>query len=93
MLGCHEWPQGTYGAPPIHADLHEIDGLCVGCKRLARLMHKVGLAGAHRSSGLVSLTRRLACRLGYTWHSIALSLLSLGVSLMPRRQRVLPRGM
>lgn len=54
----HERSHGTYGAPRIHADLREIDGLSVGRKRVARLMRKAGLTGVHRRTGRVSLTRQ-----------------------------------
>ncbi|MFE9927069.1 IS3 family transposase [Streptomyces sp. NPDC005774] len=58
IRGHHERSHGTYGAPRIHADLREIDGLSVGRKRVARLMRKAGLAGVHRRTGRVSLTRQ-----------------------------------
>ncbi|WP_406350890.1 IS3 family transposase [Streptomyces sp. NBC_01635] len=58
IRGHHERSHGTYGAPRIHADLREIDGLSVGRKRVARLMRKAGLTGVHRRTGRASLTRQ-----------------------------------
>lgn len=43
----HERSRFTYGAPRIHAELHE-EGLRVGRKRVARLMRRAGIQGAHR---------------------------------------------
>ncbi|MGS2645036.1 IS3 family transposase [Streptosporangium sp. G12] len=40
-----------YGAPRIHADLREIDGIHIGRKRVARLMRAAGLAGVSRRKG------------------------------------------
>jgi putative transposase len=42
----HARSRGRYGAPNIHADLREIDGIRVGQKRVARLMKAEGLQGA-----------------------------------------------
>jgi transposase-like protein len=53
----HERSRGTYGAPRIHADLRDFDGLRVGRKRVARLMRAAGLVGCHRRRR-VGLTRR-----------------------------------
>ncbi|WP_406729538.1 IS3 family transposase [Streptomyces sp. GD-15H] len=58
IRGHHERSHQTYGAPRIHADLREIDGLSVGRKRVARLMREAGLTGVHRRTGRASLTRR-----------------------------------
>ncbi|MGX4694913.1 IS3 family transposase [Streptomyces sp. JNUCC 63] len=58
IRGHHERSHGTYGAPRIHADLREIDGLKVGRKRVARLMRQAGLVGVHRRTGRASLTRQ-----------------------------------
>lgn len=43
----HERSRFTYGAPRIHAELHD-EGLRVGRKRVARLMRRAGIQGAHR---------------------------------------------
>ncbi|HET9404757.1 MAG TPA: IS3 family transposase, partial [Burkholderiales bacterium] len=42
----HARSRGRYGAPNIHADLRELDGIRVGKKRVARLMKAEGLQGA-----------------------------------------------
>lgn len=46
----HWRSRGTYGAPRIHAELVE-SGVCVGRKRIARLMREAGLAGVSRRKG------------------------------------------
>jgi putative transposase len=38
----------TYGAPRVHAELREAHGVCVGRKRVARLMRQLGLEGVSR---------------------------------------------
>jgi transposase InsO family protein len=43
----HRHSHGTYGAPRVHAQLHN-DGVQVGCKRVARLMRHAGLRGVSR---------------------------------------------
>ena len=43
----HRRSRGTYGAPRIHAELRE-EGVCVGRKRIARLMQAAGLQGVSR---------------------------------------------
>ncbi len=43
----HERSGGTYGVPRVHADLGA-DGVCVGRKRVERLMKQAGLAGVSR---------------------------------------------
>jgi putative transposase len=43
----HEKSKGTYGAPRIHAELAET-GICVGRKRVARLMRAESLQGVSR---------------------------------------------
>ncbi|MEV7865963.1 IS3 family transposase [Streptomyces sp. NPDC088124] len=58
IRGHHERSHGTYGAPRILADPRELDGLCVGRKRVARLMRQAGPAGVHRRTGRASLTAR-----------------------------------
>jgi putative transposase len=47
----HARSDGIYGAPRIHADLREIDGIRVGRKRVARLMRAEGLSGVTRRKG------------------------------------------
>jgi putative transposase len=42
----HARSKGRYGAPNIHADLRELDGIRAGKKRVARLMRAEGLQGA-----------------------------------------------
>lgn len=44
---AHAGSHGTYGAPRIHADLAE-QGICVGRKRVARLMRAAALTGVSR---------------------------------------------
>jgi len=44
----HEETDGIYGAPRIHAELADEDGLRVGRKRVARLMREAGLEGVSR---------------------------------------------
>jgi putative transposase len=43
----HHRSRGTYGAPRVHAELRA-QGVRCGRKRVARLMGRAGLAGAHR---------------------------------------------
>jgi len=47
---CHSRSRGTYGAPRVHADLHD-EGIHVSRKRVARLMRQAGLAGVSRRQG------------------------------------------
>ncbi len=44
---AHAGSQGTYGVPRIEAELAE-QGICVGRKRVARLMRAAALAGVSR---------------------------------------------
>jgi transposase InsO family protein len=48
----HKTSRGTYGAPRIHAEPCE-EGTAIGCKRVARLMRRAGLAGVRPSMGSV----------------------------------------
>ena len=43
----HEGARGTYGVPRVHAEL-AAEGVCVGKKRVARLMRALGLEGVSR---------------------------------------------
>ncbi len=52
----HQRSDGTYGAARLLGDLREA-GLCVGQKRIARLMRAAGLAGVSRRRG-IRTTRR-----------------------------------
>lgn len=47
----HAASEEIYGAPRIHADLREIDGVRIGRKRVARLMRAAGLSGVTRRKG------------------------------------------
>ena len=48
----HENSDGIYGAPRIHTDLLEIDGIRIGRKRVARLMRAAGLARVSHRKGV-----------------------------------------
>jgi putative transposase len=39
---------GTYGAPRIHRELRETYGICIGRKRVERLMRRAGLQGVQK---------------------------------------------
>jgi putative transposase len=47
----HQASDEVYGAPRIHADLRQIDGIGIGRKRVARLMRAAGPAGVSRRRG------------------------------------------
>jgi putative transposase len=47
IRAAHAASDGTYGAPRVHAELRA-NGLCVGRKRVARLMSVAGLVGVSR---------------------------------------------
>jgi len=47
IRAVHTRSRGTYGAPRIHAELCD-EGIQVGRKRVARLMHSTGLQGVSR---------------------------------------------
>ena len=53
----HARSKGRYGAPNIHADLRELDGVRVGKKRVARLMKAEGLQGACFQKWVTTTTR------------------------------------
>jgi len=58
----HLHSRGTYGAPRIHAELREEDGICVGRKRVARLMRAASLRGASRRRSFPTTIRDHAAR-------------------------------
>ena len=47
IVDIHSRSRGTYGAPRIHAEL-SFEGMCVGRKRVARLMRQARIQGVHR---------------------------------------------
>jgi putative transposase len=51
LRAFHQRSDGTYGAPRLLGDLREI-GLCVGQKRVARVMRQGGLVGVSRRRGV-----------------------------------------
>ncbi len=53
----HAGSRATYGAPRIHAEL-AAEGVRVGRKRVARLMHRSGIAGVSRRRSPPVTTRR-----------------------------------
>jgi putative transposase len=56
IRAAHAASHGTYGAPRIHAEL-KANGLCVGRKRIARLMAAAGLAGVSRRRFVTTTVR------------------------------------
>jgi putative transposase len=58
----HARSDGTYGAPRIHMDLREEDGVRVARKRVARLMRQACLRGVSRRKRRVTTVRDLAGR-------------------------------
>jgi putative transposase len=52
----HRRSKGRYGAPMVHAELAEDQGVRVGCKRVARLMRIAGLKGAYPKRFVVTTT-------------------------------------
>jgi len=57
----HQWSDGTYGAPRIHAELAD-RGVHVGRKRVARLMKEAGLQGVSRRKTTFTTRRDPAVR-------------------------------
>jgi transposase InsO family protein len=53
----HERSHRTYGSRRVHVELREAYGVCVGRKRVARLMQRAGLQGVHKRRFLCT-TRR-----------------------------------
>jgi len=58
----HEKSKGTYGAPRIHAELADDDGLHLGRKRVARLMRTEHLQGVSRRKAPRTTQRKLGAR-------------------------------
>jgi putative transposase len=56
IRATHAASRGTYGAPRIHAEL-TAKGMCVGRKRVARLMSQAGLAGVSRRKFVVTTVK------------------------------------
>lgn len=56
IRAAHTASKGTYGAPRIRVEL-AANGVCVGKKRIARLMRAAGLAGVSRRRGVVTTWR------------------------------------
>ena len=56
IVDIHSRSRGAYGAPRIHAEL-SFEGMCVGRKRVARLMRQARIQGVHRRR-TVSTTRQ-----------------------------------
>jgi len=56
IAAIHRRSRSTYGAPRIHAELRA-DGVCVGKKRVSRLMRERSLVGASRRKGFKTTVR------------------------------------
>ena len=61
IRAVHAWSRGTYGAPRVHAELRT-RGICIGKKRVARLMQAAGLRGVSRRKGSTTTRREPAAR-------------------------------
>ncbi len=59
IADIHSRSRGTYGAPRIHAEL-AAEGVCVGRKRVARLMRQARIQGVHRRRRVPTTKRNLA---------------------------------
>jgi putative transposase len=57
IKAIHEMSDGTYGAPTIHAELRETDGLKIGIRRVGRLVRKASIRGVSRRRFCVTTTR------------------------------------
>ena len=53
IVDIHSRSRSTYGAPRVHAEL-SFEGVCVGRKRVARLMRQAGIQGVHRRRKVVT---------------------------------------
>jgi len=56
VTAIHAATRGIYGAPRIHAELAQAEGVRVGRKRVARLMRASGLTGVSRRRGVRTTT-------------------------------------
>jgi putative transposase len=56
IAAAYATSQGTYGVPRIHAEL-AAQGVAVGRKRIARLMHALGVRGVSRRKRVVTTVR------------------------------------
>jgi len=56
VAAIHKATTGIYGAPRIHAELAQGEGVRVGRKRVARLMRASGLSGVSRRRGIRTTT-------------------------------------
>ena len=56
IKAAHQASHETYGAPRILHDLRE-EGICVGKKRIARLMQQAGIQGVSRRRGFKTTTK------------------------------------
>ena len=61
IAAIHQRSRATYGAPRIHIELRE-QGIRVGRKRVARLMHAAGLCGVSRRRWVTTTVRDRAAR-------------------------------
>ncbi len=48
IIEIHRQSRGTYGSPRVHAELRLGAGICVGRKRVERLMRVAGIEGVYR---------------------------------------------
>jgi putative transposase len=48
IAAAHAASHGTYGAPRLQVELAEAHGICVGRKRVARLLRELGISGVSR---------------------------------------------
>jgi putative transposase len=61
IAAIHQRSRATYGAPRIHVELRE-QGIRVGRKRVAHLLHAAGLAGVSRRRWVTTTQRDRAAR-------------------------------
>jgi putative transposase len=60
IVEVHRRSRGTYGSPRVHAELRLGEGLCIGRKRVERLMRQAGLEGIYRRRRRGCTKRNLA---------------------------------
>jgi putative transposase len=60
IVEVHRQSRGTYGSPRVHAELRLGEGLCIGRKRVERLMRQAGLEGIYRRRRRGCTKRNLA---------------------------------